>query len=70
MTPKQEKQEDKMENKKSQNQKSLVAPIKTRLSRDKKWLLFDMGSYTVIVSRAYIEAIFANKNNEEEKAGA
>lgn len=59
-----------MENKKSQNQKSLVAPIKTRLSRDKKWLLFDMGSYTVIVSRAYIEAIFANKNNEEEKAGA
>lgn len=58
-----------MENKKSQNQKNLVSPIKTRMSRDKKWILFDMGSHTVIVSRAYLEAIFANNKNEE-KAGA
>lgn len=58
-----------MENKKSQNQKNLVSPIKTRMSRDKKWILFDMGSHTVIVSRAYLEAIFTNNKNEE-KAGA
>jgi hypothetical protein len=56
-----------MENKKQKNEKNLVSPLKTRISKDGKWFLFDMGSHTVIVSVAYLQAILTNLNNGEKK---
>jgi len=54
--------------KQNKKDRSLVSPLRTKLSKSGKWFLFDMGSHSVIVSVAYIQAILANSQSEKKGA--
>jgi hypothetical protein len=50
------------------NKLSFIRPVKTRLTKDKRSLLFFISEkVTVSVSVAYIQAILENKDNQTPK---